>query len=411
MQSMDIAENTETTGTATGAMRAFLDANGDFDVGPDDWLNLNATFDQSELTTAIVNLKLRGELRMPAPVFSPADTLSDFQQLQLLDYREAVTVVSSAGAATFDTKYEVPLENQLGVFPSVTVGCAASDFFHFDLRSRVGDYHCNKGIAVRWDRMCHADCRFLSAVWSLKLKKLTRKTFLGALRMRLVMAPQFRPACAKAVYMWYGGGDVLDFCGGWGDRLAGACAAYPHVTSMTIVEPRPEAEPRYMQQLEVYDVPLPLQIHVGCAENVLPSLASETFDVIFTSPPYFDCEHYGDATSASASEAQSHRKFRKFDDWCAQFLYPVVQQCTRLLRPGGTLVVNINDVMRRGVRHNLCARLLEKVAQTQTQPPMSYVGVWGYSMRQRMGRNLGRQREGTRLSRAEPMYVWRKREA
>ncbi len=379
------------------ALGAFLDANGDLNVDQESWTRLNARFTQQQLTYALVELKLQGKLRMPGPNHTQEKMTQDFEALVALTCEDVQLSVE------FDTKYDIPLDNQLGVFVGNTTGCAASDFFHFDLRSRVGDYHRNKGIAVRWDRMKHGDERFLSAFWSLKLKKLNRNTMLSALRMRLVLVAQFRPAVAKAVYMHYGGGDVLDFCGGWGDRLCGAAAAYPQVSSFTVIEPRVESQARYEAQLHSYGVPMPLTVHIGCAEDVLPSLQSEVFDIVFTSPPYFDCEHYGDATILS--EEQSHRKFRQFDAWLEGFLYPVVCECIRVLKVGGTLVLNVNDIMRRTVRYNMCTALLNKVAEN---PGMHYQGVWGYVMSQRMGRNLGAQNKRSKVKRAEPMYVWTK---
>lgn len=381
------------------ALRLFLNDRGDLTIEGDDWTSLNERFSQEELTHAIVELKLQGVLNMPKPVTTLDDALLDFANLKQLYGLQGFNTNSS-----FDTKYDVPLEQQLGVLLGTTLGTAASDFFHFDLRSRVGDYHRNKGIAVRWDRMTHGDANFLSAIWSLKLKKLTRQTLLSALRMRLILVPQFRPAAAKALYTLYGGGDVLDFCGGWGDRLAGAAACFPLVRSMTLVEPRPEAAERYNQQLTHYGVSMPLTVHTACAEDILPQLPSNSFNIVFTSPPYFDCEHYGDVTATP--ELQSHRKFRQFEAWCQGFLFPVVTESIRLLRGGGVLALNVNDVMRRGTRHHICTNLLQHVAQSQQ---MQYVGVWGYSMAQRMGRNLGSQRSSTSsLSRAEPVYVWRK---
>ncbi len=375
-----------------------LDDQGDLNVDQESWTELNVRYTQEQLTYAIVELKLQGKLRMPGPDHSQEKMIQDFYNLRELDVHQ----VKMEGVE-FDTKYDIPLNEQLGVFLGNTTGCNASDFFHFDLRSRVGDYHRNKGIAVRWNRMKHGDERFLSAFWSLKLKKLTRTTMLSALRMRLVLVAQFRPAVAKAIYFEYGGGDVLDFCGGWGDRLCGAVAAYPQVSSFTIVEPRIEARVQYESQMSAYNVPLPVTIYTGCAEDVLPSLTADSFDIIFTSPPYFDCEHYGDATALA--EEQSHRKFRKFEEWLEGFLFPVVTECVRLLRVGGTLVLNVNDVMRRTVRYNMCLELLNKMEEFSQ---MQYVGVWGYVMSQRMGRNLGAQKGRSVVKRAEPMYVWTK---
>lgn len=382
---------------AVNHLKQYIDVNRDFDINESIWAQLNNVYPQSQLVHAIVELKCTGALRTPAPLFHLPNALNDFQSLQHLE-----TFVQNC---QFDTKYDVPLVQQLGVLTASTTGTAASDFFHYNLRSRVGDYHSNRGITVRWERMSHNDANFLSAIWSLKLKKLNRITLLAALRMRLVLVPQFRPATAKAIYTLYGGGDVLDFCGGWGDRLAAAAACYPLVKSFSIVEPRPEAAARYEEQLVQYGVNMPLTIYSEGAEDVLQRLSDQSFDIIFTSPPYFDCEHYGDVTITP--ETQSHRKFRKFEEWLNGFLFCVVQESIRLLRPTGVLILNVNDIIRRGTRHHICTELLNYVEQSGA---MEYVGVWGYPMSQRMGRNLQRQHQKThKVVRTEPIYVWKKK--
>lgn len=383
------------------SLTPFLDPQKDINIDEGKWVALNRQYTQRQLSYAIVELKCNGQLRTPAPLFQLQDALNDFQSLQELDASHIIP------STRFDTKYNVPLPNPLGILPVSAIGTTASDFFHYHLRSRVGDYHSNRGIAVRWERMTHGNSNFLSAIWSLKLKKLTRITLLGALRMRLVLVSQFRPASAKAIYTLYGGGDVLDFCGGWGDRLAAAAAAYPLVKSFTIVEPRPEAAPLYAQQLANYGVTMPLTVHSRCAEDVLPELDTHSFDIVFTSPPYFDCEHYGDVTTTP--DTQSHRKFRHFEVWLHSFLFKVVGESIRLLRPNGVLVLNINDIMRRGTRHLLCTELLTYVQQ-QFNTTMNYLGVWGYPMSQRMGRNLqGHRQKIEKITRVEPVYVWRKK--
>lgn len=381
---------------ASNPLLKYITPEGDLSINGDNWSDLNESYTQQELTHAMVQLKMDGILRMPAPYTTEGEASADFQALRSVT-RDDVVV-----AGSFDTKYDVPLVNPLGVFTGNRTGIQSSDYFHFPVRSRVGDYHCNKGVAVRWERMNHDDCNFMSCLWSQGCKSISRTTMLSRLRMRLTLAPQFRPAVAKALYDIYEGGDVLDLCGGWGDRLAGAMAS-ECVRSFTVIEPRPEAASLYQQQWLLYGTPKPLTIYTECAEVQLPQLPEESFDLIFTSPPYFDCEHYGDATTDP--DSQSHRRYRKFLQWCEGFLFPVVDESCRVLKRGGFLILNVNDVMRRQVRHHVCDNLLGQMAK---HSEMRYIGVWGYALAQRMGRNLQNQRSSTRLPRAEPMYVWQK---
>jgi hypothetical protein len=64
-------------------------------------------------------------------------------------------------------------------------------------------------------------------------------------------------------------------------------------------------------------------------------------DMVFTSPPYFNVEHYGE------SEAQSFRSFSTFEKWVEGFMGPLIQRAHKGLRKGGVLALNVADVRHR----------------------------------------------------------------
>ena len=85
---------------------------------------------------------------------------------------------------------------------------------------------------------------------------------------------------------------------------------------------------------------------------------AQTFDVpdidmVFTSPPYFDVEHYGGSTQ------QSFRSFAKFEDWLEGFMKPVTERAFKALRSGGVLAFNVADIKRRKTVYPLPERTLE----------------------------------------------------
>lgn len=67
-------------------------------------------------------------------------------------------------------------------------------------------------------------------------------------------------------------------------------------------------------------------------------------DMVFTSPPYFDVEHYG------GSQDQSYKNHTDFDSWCEGFLKPVIATAHKSLKPGGVLALNVANIkIRKGV--------------------------------------------------------------
>lgn len=64
---------------------------------------------------------------------------------------------------------------------------------------------------------------------------------------------QFRPAAAKAIHRRLSGTKILDFCSGWGDRLA-ACFADDKVEFYLGSDPNGDLIPRYLAQCACYDV-------------------------------------------------------------------------------------------------------------------------------------------------------------
>ena len=63
----------------------------------------------------------------------------------------------------------------------------------------------------------------------------------------------------------------------------------------------------------------------------------KSFDLVFTSPPFFDYEVY------SKEKTQSVEKFPDLDDWKIGFLFPLAEKSYKLLKKGGVLALYIND--------------------------------------------------------------------
>lgn len=206
---------------------------------------------------------------------------------------------------------------------------------------------------------------------------------LRALTMRCRTPGVFRPVVAKFMYETYcpKGGRTWDPCSGWGGRLMGAAAAGVHYVATDVEPETVEGNRRLADAL-------------GFKEHTLVLQEAQTFetsniDMVFTSPPYFDVEHYG------SSASQSFRVFTKFEDWVAGFLKPVLERSFSVLKPGGVAAFNVANIHRRKEVFPLPDRTVEEakgagfVHETTLWMPLS-------------GLNRSKER------RREPILVFRK---
>lgn len=156
----------------------------------------------------------------------------------------------------------------------------------------------------------------------------------------------FRPSAAAALYDRYlpvGGGVTWDMSAGYGGRLLGAIASsrvrtylgtdpasltFDGLTAMAAELP-PMAE-------HLSGEPTEIQLHKIGSENFVPDRGS--IGMAFTSPPYFNAEHY------SSEASQSFIKFRTPEAWLNGFLGTTLSNCHRGLAADGRLVINIANV-------------------------------------------------------------------
>jgi 16S rRNA G966 N2-methylase RsmD len=154
--------------------------------------------------------------------------------------------------------------------------------------------------------------------------------------MHRVGVSNFRPTVARALLQRYSGeGDaVLDFSAGYGGRLLGALSLERHYTG---VDPDPaqfSGLNALMEAMSGQSLGNSRLIR-GCAEEILPSLPSKSFSVVFSSPPYFNREKYSD------DPTQSYLRFPTYEEWREQFLAVVLRQSFRLLENRGHLILNV----------------------------------------------------------------------
>jgi hypothetical protein len=131
---------------------------------------------------------------------------------------------------------------------------------------------------------------------------------------------------------------VLDPSAGWGDRLIGAIAY--NKCEYHGVDPSNCMQPIYR---EIINTLVPriehsrYIVHQNGFENI--KVNESYYDLVFTSPPFFDFEIY----EKSDSQTQSIEKFNTLESWVTGFLYPLVEKSYKSLIVNGILALYISD--------------------------------------------------------------------
>jgi len=153
----------------------------------------------------------------------------------------------------------------------------------------------------------------------------------------------FRPTIAKFIYDKYSGtGSVLDFSSGYGGRLLGALTS-SSVKKYTGVEPclltyngLLKIQNTFQPEHSFFDIKYKaVEIFNKPFEDVaLP----ETYDLAFSSPPYFNTEKY------SEEDTQSYIRYDTKEKWRDNFLRVLIVKCYEHINKGGYFIINVANV-------------------------------------------------------------------
>lgn len=240
-----------------------------------------------------------------------------------------------------------------------------------------------------WHYWQHEHRRVLRELLTRRDGALTTLALRETLYRQVKECTQFKPSLALAVYVELRATRILDFSAGWGDRLVAALAC-ADVQRYLAFDPNTSLRAGHTALIERFadnnaatttttrrrrfDV-----IYEPFERATLP--VDESFDLVFTSPPFFDFETYTQLPGQSAST------YPQRDAWLVGFLFAALAKAWRALDDGGHLAVHIVDVFK-----------------TQVCEPMNLFAQW---------RLPGARYRGVIASRGgagkpRPIWVWRK---
>ena len=211
-----------------------------------------------------------------------------------------------------------------------------------DSRSRPGhvliDYHMPhfwsvsnwKGVSVL-DLACDSTIMY-KALWA--NLRMHSTPYISEIRRSHCMVgglsnvTKYRAPLAKAIVKGFGAKSVLDPCAGWGGRMLGALAAEASYTGYEPCSKTVEGLKGILADLPK-DVSEKCKIinhpaEIGLLEN------NVYYDLILTSPPYFNLESY------SNEDTQSMKKYNTWDKWLTEWLDPIINMSLNCLKEDGT---------------------------------------------------------------------------
>lgn len=140
----------------------------------------------------------------------------------------------------------------------------------------------------------------------------------------------------------------LDPSAGWGDRLI-AAINYGEC-EYRATDPNDCLHPKYKSMIDILADEKTIFDERGKREKYkiteegfeTAEIEANYYDLVFTSPPFFDLEKY------SNDPTQSHIKFNTLEEWMDGFMFPFLIKCVAALMKGGNLCLYVEDNKKTG---------------------------------------------------------------
>ena len=306
---------------------------------------------QNELFEDLIipkELVVTRENKFPIAPASDEQALADFAELKNFDGNLLLKSGDWFSRSEFDENYKKPI-----YIDTSRIGLIASDRHHWAARMAC-DSLASPSPIRSWYQLKHRK--------SLENSKFYENSPKTALALRKYIASQFRPTAAQAVYKYFKATNIYDPCGGWGDRMVAAMASNIPYHCRDV---NPLVLAGYASMQHMYGGNVSFEY-----EQCEVSAPDGTYDLVFTSPPYWKVEKY-------QGDLSSHKQYPKFEDWLENFLFSMLDKCLSVLRPDGHMVINVSDVYANHTYNRIVQPVLEYLKDKNPY-------VMGYRMAKRV---------------------------
>lgn len=192
----------------------------------------------------------------------------------------------------------------------------------------------------------------------------------------------FKPKYLRFIIDHFGARNILDMSAGWGDRLIASMAS--NIDIYHGFDPNPCLHPNYKKIIEFFK---PYSVNKNASYELyeLPfekaRLTDNFYDLMFTSPPYFDIEIY----DTNAESQSTHNQNEK--SWYNNYLKVWINIIYKSLKNGGIMSFNINQFKH----HNFVSWL---ISDLRNDNRFKFVGTIGYS--------------DINIKNVQPIFFWKK---
>ena len=308
----------------------------------EDWELIKETYPKDEVKERLAEIFMKHPLPYATDKYTIEDARNDYMKLKGIRWNELIQEGEWFQRQSRESKYPLTYEGKPIYFKRYNLGNLSSNFFQEKNRWSI----CSSGYpgpARTW-RTKSFMVSLMGAAYTLKLPQVGKKELRVMIGLRKYIASQHKPNVTKALTEYFGSKTMLDFSAGWGDRLSGACASET-IEHYVGIDPRKENHPLYKQQAEFYqkhtsffENPTKVDLHQSPAEDFDYSDYQDYFDLVFTSPPYFNVERYGN------DDTQSWIRYQSIQAWNEYFLHKALEKIIPTMKKGGKMAINIADV-------------------------------------------------------------------
>lgn len=349
----------------------------------EEWLDLLSKHNRDYVIDILSDYIDDHKISIPLRDISKEDAYVAFENLKSLDTNELLR--------RGDIYYRYEYDYGIGDYyiKSSLLGNDASNYFHQENRYKCDTVNNPSPFRTWYDKKLRRS--YLRSLITLKYPQIDYNTLREGLSSGRSISSQFKPSVAKTIYDLFKSKNVLDFSMGWGDRLCGFHASEFTEYYMGI-DPNKKLHKKYKDQDLFYNTSKCTEFICAAAEDI--EYPENTFDLIFTSPPYYIMERY------STDDTQSWVRYKKLNSWLDSFLFSTLKKTWNSLKKGGFLVINISDVYVHHRINKICDPMNIFIASLDGSEFLESLGM---QLSFRVGSK--NKKDGTFC---EPLWIWRK---
>ena len=225
-----------------------------------------------------------------------------------------------------------------------------------------------------------------------RYKKITAEDVRESIYRNHYECTEFRVTHICAVIDMWKPKRILDFSSGRGARLIGALGREDVIEQYVGVDPDPNVHPIYERMIARFAKDHGKFIMIQAPFESDEIDVTSDYDLVFTSPPYFNLEIYN-----VDDPNQSTNKYPTIKQWLDGFMIPSLRKAWKALRPDGRLALVLSDPARSAYPDGNVPKYTSKVVQFCHSMGGRYEGVLSYA---------GFEKNKPRSP--QPIWVWQK---